>query len=98
MGIVFAESDDYPCIADLSGDLVYARLQRSREEEPAGYPDAELDAWAEVAKAWARGETPPQFPTCAEPAPVKPRDTYVFFISGFKERNPLAAMKLIGRL
>jgi uncharacterized protein YecE (DUF72 family) len=98
VGIVFAESDDYPCIADLSGDLVYARLQRSRAEEPAGYPDSELDRWAEVAKAWARGETPPAFPTCADPAPPQPRDTYIFFIAGAKERNPAAAMKLIERL
>jgi hypothetical protein len=27
-----------------------------------------------------------------------PRETYIFFISGAKERNPLAAAKLIERL
>jgi uncharacterized protein YecE (DUF72 family) len=31
VAIVFADSDDYPCIADLSGDFSYARLQRCRE-------------------------------------------------------------------
>lgn len=98
VAIVFAEADDHPCIADVSGDLVYARLQCSREEEPAGYRGADLDRWAETAKAWAQGESPGGFLYAAEPAPENPRETYVFFISGAKIRNPLAAKALIERL
>jgi uncharacterized protein YecE (DUF72 family) len=98
VGIVFADADDYPCIPDLSGDLVYARLQRSREEEPAGYGPAELDRWAQVAKAWSRGESPAGFPYAAAPAPPGPRETYVFMISGAKVRAPAAAMALMERL
>jgi uncharacterized protein YecE (DUF72 family) len=98
VAIVFADSDDYPCIADLSGDFAYARLQRSREGQPAGYPPAELDRWADWAKAWVRGESPPGFPYAAEPPPPRPRDAYVFFISGAKARNPAAAEALIERL
>ncbi|HEX8263369.1 MAG TPA: DUF72 domain-containing protein [Allosphingosinicella sp.] len=95
---VFADSDEFPCIADLSGDLVYARLQRSRAEVPTGYTLPEIERWAEVAKGWARGESPAGFPYAANPPPPRPRDTYVFFISGAKERNPAAAEALIGRL
>jgi uncharacterized protein YecE (DUF72 family) len=98
VSIVFAESDDYPCIPDLSGDIVYARLQRSREEEPLGYGTAELDRWAGVAKAWSRGESPPGFSYFAKQAAAKPRETYIFFISGAKVRNPLAAQALLERL
>jgi len=98
VAIVFADADDYPCIADLSGDIVYARLQRSREEEPAGYGPAALDKWACVAKAWSRGESPAGFPYAAEPPPPRPRDTYVFVISGAKVRAPLAARALLERL
>jgi uncharacterized protein YecE (DUF72 family) len=99
VAIVFADADDYPCIADVSGDLVYARLQRSREEEAAGYSDADLDRWAEVARGWARGESPAGLPYAAEtPAPVVPRDTYIFVISGAKVRAPAAAQALIARL
>lgn len=99
VAIVFADADDYPCIADVSGDFVYARLQRSREEEATGYAEAELDRWAEVAQAWARGESPAGFPYVAEtPAPVMPRDTYIFVISGAKVRAPAAARALIARL
>jgi hypothetical protein len=32
------------------------------------------------------------------PGPPRPRDAYIFFISGAKERNPAAAMALIERL
>ena len=96
--IVFADSDDHPCLADLSGDFAYARLQRCRAEERSGYLAADLDRWAGVARAWAAGESPAGFPYVAEPAPVRPRDTYVFMIAGAKERAPAAATALIERL
>jgi uncharacterized protein YecE (DUF72 family) len=98
VAIAFADSDEFPCIADLSGDLVYARLQRSGEDVETGYPPAELDRWAEVANGWARGESPEGFPYVAKPPMPRARETYVFFISGAKERNPAAAETLIGRL
>ena len=98
VAIVFADSDEFPCIADLSGNFSYARLQRCREAEPAGYAPDELDRWAEVASAWSRGESPPGLPYVAEPPPPAPRDAFLFFISGDKVRAPLAASALIERL
>ena len=81
VAIVFADSADYPCIADLSGDFSYARLQRCSEDEPAGYAPADLDRWAKTARAWAAGKSPPGLPYAAEPPPPAPRDTIIFFIS-----------------
>lgn len=98
VAIAFADSDEYPCIADLSGDVAYARLQRSRERLARGYPAAALARWAQVAAAWARGESPDGLAYVAERPPARPRETYVFFISGAKVRNPAAAEALIGRL
>jgi uncharacterized protein YecE (DUF72 family) len=98
VGIVFGDSDDYPCVADVSGGLVYARLQSAREEEPNGYDEAALDGWAAVAKGWAAGESPAGLPYNAPIAPVQPRDTYVFMINGAKVRAPQAAMALMERL
>jgi uncharacterized protein YecE (DUF72 family) len=98
VGIVFADSDDYPCIPDGSGGIVYARLQRSRADAPLGYPEPELDCWAEMAQAWARGESPPGLPYVTPPADGPPRDAYIFFIAGEKARNPLAARALLERL
>ena len=98
VAIVFGDSDDYPCVADVSGDFVYARLQCAREEEPTGYPAEALDRWAATARAWAAGESPAGLPYNADPAPVSPRETYIFMIDGAKVRAPQAAMALIERL
>ena len=80
--IVFAASDDYPCIDAATADFAYARLQRADDALPLGYAEADLDAWAEAARDWAAGG----------------RDAFVFFIAGAKVRNPAAAQVLIDRL
>jgi uncharacterized protein YecE (DUF72 family) len=99
VAIVVADHETYPEIADLSADFVYARLQRARAEEPLGYGPAELDRWAAVARGWAAGESPAGLGYVSDAAaPAKPRDVFLFFISGAKVRNPLAAESLIGRL
>ncbi|MCM5680779.1 DUF72 domain-containing protein [Schlegelella sp. S2-27] len=97
---VFTDSDKYPNLADLTADFVYARLMRSRAEVESGYPGAELDAWAERARAWAAGSQPDDLPRVASDAPVKKksRDVFIYFISSAKERNPAAARGLIERL
>lgn len=99
MAIVFADSDDYPAIPDLTADFVYARLQRSVEHEPAGYDGKALDRWAMVARGWEAGKAPEGLPYVHPEQPrAKARDTFVYFISGAKLRNPAAAMALIERL
>ena len=98
VAIVYGDSEEFPCVADISGDIVYARLMKARAEVGTGYETPELDRWAGIARAWAAGESPPGLPYNAAPAPVQPRATYVFFISGAKERNPAAAQELIARL
>lgn len=82
MAIVFADSDEFPCIDESTADFTYARLQRSRDEVETGYDDAALDQWADRARGWAEGG----------------RDVYLFFIAGAKVRNPAAAQALIARL
>jgi uncharacterized protein YecE (DUF72 family) len=98
VAIVYAESPDYPAIADVTGDFVYARLENTVEQEPLGYSPAALDHWANVAKAWAAGDSPDGLPYFGDPAPKQPRDVFVFMISGAKVRAPAAAQALIARL
>jgi uncharacterized protein YecE (DUF72 family) len=98
VAIVHGDSTDYPALADVSGDFVYARLEDAREEEPTGYAPAALDRWRDVARAWEAGESPDGLPYVAEPAPRQPRDTFIFMINGAKVRAPHAAMALIERL
>lgn len=99
VAIVMAESDDYPQIADLSADFVYARLQRSREDEAAGYPAKEIKEWVKRAKEWEAGEAPKGLNYVADAAKaVKNRDVFLYFISGAKQHNPAAAMATIKEL
>lgn len=93
---VFTESDDYPPIAEPTADLVYARIMRTAPEQPLGCRPEVFPALAACARAWAQGGEPSGLPRL-EPAPAvpaAPREVYVFFISGAKERAPAAAMAL----
>ena len=96
--IVCSDSDDYPMIADVTADFVYARLMRARADVSTGYPSDEIDTWAAHANAWAKGATAEVGEPVAVAAPKKPRDVFVFFINGAKERAPAAARAMIERL
>jgi len=97
--VVYAEHATYAEMADITGDFVYARLQKGNEKLKAGYPPTALDAWAERAKTWAKGGAPKDLPRVEKAAPKKaPRDTFIYFIHEAKVRAPAAAMGLIDRL
>jgi len=96
---VFCDSDDYPSFADLTADFVYARLMRSQARLSSGYPPKALDSWAHAAQAWADGGEPGDLPRVEAKAKAgPPRDVFMFFINGAKERAPAAAMGLLQRL
>jgi uncharacterized protein YecE (DUF72 family) len=95
----FTDSDDYPSFADVTGDFVYARMMRSQSSLPQGFEPAALDAVASCGRLWAEGREPEGLPRVeAAPASSAPRDVFLYFISGAKERNPAAAMALLERL
>lgn len=99
VAIVVAGDSKYPLIADVTAPFVYARLQGTQETESSGYHARALDAWAARARVWAEGGAPADFPLLTpSEARQTPRDVYLYVISGFKERNPLAAGELIKRL
>lgn len=94
--IVYAHHDDYPEIADVTGDFVYARLQRGSDEVASCYPPTALDAWAERLKTWAEGGQPADLPTIdvEHPASREPRDVFAFFITSGKVNAPNGAREL----
>jgi uncharacterized protein YecE (DUF72 family) len=98
VAVVYADSDDYPALADVTADFVYARLQRSEEKNELGYSPSDLDRWAARARVWEKGGTPEDLPRISGLAPAKARPVFMYFISGAKIRCPLAAMALIERL
>ena len=98
--ICYAHHHDYPEIADVTSDFVYARLQKGEDDIPTAYKPGELDAWAARAKTWAQGGQPGDLPL-ADPGhqPEKlPRDVFVYFIHEGKIRAPQAAQALMERL
>jgi len=105
VAVVVAGDGVFPLIADVTAPFVYARIMGTREDEPLGYPDQALDAWAARAKTWAGGGTPADLPTLrpslgpslGPPPESAGRDVFLYVISGFKARNPLAAQALIGK-
>jgi uncharacterized protein YecE (DUF72 family) len=96
---VFSDTDEFPSFADVTGDFFYGRLQRSQADVATGYATPALDAIADCARLWASGGEPQVAPRieAAQP-PGPPRDVFLFFISGAKERAPAAAQALIERL
>ncbi len=100
VAIVYADSAQYPAIADVTGPFVYARLEAAEEAHSTGYAPQALDRWADASRSWAAGGAPEGLPyveAAAAPA-SRPRETFVFFINGAKVRAPHGAMALIDRL
>jgi uncharacterized protein YecE (DUF72 family) len=99
VAVVYADSDDYPAIADVTAPFVYLRLQQSQPDVETGYAAKDLDLWAERAKTFAAGRVPDGLDRIAGTAPPKAdRDVFVYMISGAKVRAPAAAMALIERV
>jgi uncharacterized protein YecE (DUF72 family) len=81
---VHTDSEKFPAIVDARAPFAYIRLMRSESSISTGYPGKGLDQWAQGARAWVAGDPP--------------RDAYIYFINGAKERAPAAAVALIRRL
>ncbi len=98
--VCLADHNTYPMIADVTGDVVYARLQTGSDDEPTAYKPPDLNAWVDRLKTYAQGGAPGDltFADAANPAPAKPRDVYAFVIHEGKVRAPAAAMAMIERV
>jgi uncharacterized protein YecE (DUF72 family) len=96
--VCLADHESYPMIADVTGPVVYARLQTGSDEIETAYPAPDLDLWTARFKAYARGGRPADLPAISpDEAPNTPRDVYAFVIHEGKVRAPAAAMALIER-
>jgi uncharacterized protein YecE (DUF72 family) len=100
IGLVYAEHFDYPELADVTSDFVYARLQKGSDDIETAYPAAALDAWAGRFKTWAAGGQPDDLPRAdhAHVPPKAARDVFAYVIHEGKVRAPAAAMALIDRV
>lgn len=81
---VCTDSEKFPAIADAEADFAYLRLMRSQAEVPTGYTPEAIAQWAQGVRTWTSG--------------ARPRDVFVYFINGAKERAPAGAMALMAQL
>lgn len=100
---VFTDSNDYPSFADRTGDFIYARLMRSTARLKSGYTAKSLDDWADRAKDWSIGIEPDDLPYSGTrnnlgSTEIQPREIFIYFIDGAKQRAPAAAQALLERL
>jgi uncharacterized protein YecE (DUF72 family) len=98
--VVYADHATYPAIPDVTGDFVYARLQRGKDSIKTCYPPKDLDAWAKRLDAWSQGKTPVDLPLIDEKkkAATKPRDVFAYYIHEGKVNAPAGAMETIKRI
>ena len=98
VAIITSGDSEFPLIADVAADFVYARVMGTSETEKWGYSKLAIAKWAERARDWAQGGAPEDLPLLAKASAKKPRDVFLFVISGAKAKNPAAAQALIAAL
>jgi uncharacterized protein YecE (DUF72 family) len=100
IGLVCADTVEWPRLMDVTSDFVYCRLHGSEVLYASGYDDRALDTWAIRVAAWARGDEPSDAERVIAKPSVKrgPRDVYVYFDNDAKVRAPFDAQGLIARV
>ena len=98
--VVYTDHVKYPNIADATGALIYARLQRGKDTVPTAYPPKEIKAWARRLRQMAEGEEPADLPRVAASPARKPapREVFAYVIHEGKVRAPAGAIALINAI
>ncbi|GGA80109.1 hypothetical protein GCM10011491_04250 [Brucella endophytica] len=100
VGLVVADTVEWPLLMDLTAYFVYCRLHGSEELYASGYDGRSLDRWAGRIRAWAEGREPEDVERVMAPTRplAKGRDVYVYFDNDMKVRAPADALSLMKRL
>jgi len=99
IGLVVADTVEWPLLLDVTADFVYCRLHGSEQLYTSGYDDPALDIWAKRVEAWARGEVHDGRRASTRGTPKqKRRDVFVYFDNDAKVRAPFNAKGLHDRV
>lgn len=99
VGLVVADTTEWPRLGDITADFVYARLHGSEQLYASGYSDSALDDWARWFRSWSRSQSPREVDRLSSAkSRVKVRDLFVYFDNDMKVKAPFDAMKLAKRL
>lgn len=94
IGLVVADTVEWPLLMDVTSDFVYCRLHGSEQLYTSGYESDALDEWAQRIVQWAGGKQPAGRRANEHALPAAPRDVYVYFDNDAKVRAPFDAMEL----
>ena len=96
IGLVVADTVEWPLLLDVTADFVYCRLHGSEQLYASGYSDKALDMWARRIATWATGgEVQDGRRASRRNAPTrKGRDIFVYFDNDMKVRAPFDAEQL----
>jgi uncharacterized protein YecE (DUF72 family) len=98
IGLVVADTVEWPLLMDVTADFVYARLHGSEQLYASGYDPGALDIWADRMVAFASGR-PAQGRYADKPVDDGiARDVFVYFDNDMKVRAPFDAMGLRERI
>jgi uncharacterized protein YecE (DUF72 family) len=100
IALVVADTIKWPCMMDVTADIVYCRLHGSEKLYPNGYTADAIDVWAHRVLAWSRGEEVIDGKRIhPDPGPkLDSRDVFVYFDDDVKVRAPFDAMSLSTRI
>jgi uncharacterized protein YecE (DUF72 family) len=97
IGLVVADTVEWPLLMDATADFVYVRLHGSEQLYASGYGDKALEVWARRIRAWMVGQEA-KGKHAGPKAPMRKRDVYAYFDNDAKVRAPFDALSLQRRL
>lgn len=100
IGLVVADTVEWPLLMDVTADFVYCRLHGSEQLYVSGYESDAIEVWARRVVQWARGgEVIDGARASKTGAPqASSRDVYVYFDNDAKVRAPFDALALQKRV
>ena len=100
IGLVVADTVDWPLLMDVTADFVYCRLHGSEQLYASGYEADAIEIWARRVAAWSRGQEVTDGKRAhSKHGPKRlSRDVYVYFDNDAKVRAPFDAQALRKRV
>ncbi len=98
VGLVVADTVEWPLLFDVTSDFVYIRLHGSEQLYASGYEEGAIDVWAKRIQALSAGMRPEGLHAHERLAEARERDVFVYFDNDMKVRAPMDAQALQRRL
>ena len=95
IGLVIADTVEWPLLFDVTSDFVYIRLHGSEELYSSGYEADAIDLWSQRVMALATGARPDGAHANEQELEPLHRDVYVYFDNDSKVRAPVDAQALM---